>query len=98
VFVWLSGIGLLLSLWVHIGALMGRNVPSAFWVLHVGIFVVWFPAVLVAQRLVGNASRKDFWKVILKEAPDWVRYVMYVLFAYEFVNFMISMGQSSSGG
>jgi hypothetical protein len=97
-FVWLSAIGLLLSLWVHIGALMGRNVPSAFWVLHVGIFVVWFPAVLVAQRLVGNANRKDFWKVILKEAPDWVRYMMYVLFAYEFVNFIISMGQSSSGG
>jgi len=44
VFVWLSGIGLLVSLWVHVGALMGRGVPSVFWVLHVGIFVVWFPA------------------------------------------------------
>ena len=98
VFVWLSAIGLLISLWVHIGALMGRGVPSTFWVLHVGIFVVWFPAVLVAQRLVGNTNRKDFWKVVLKGAPDWVRYMMYVLFAYEFVNFMISMGQSSSGG
>jgi len=97
VFVWLSGIGLLVSLWVHVGALMGRGVPSVFWVLHVGIFVVWFPAVLVAQRLVGNANRKDFWKVVLKGAPDWVRYMMYALFAYEFVNFMISMGQSSSG-
>ena len=97
VFVWLSAIGLLVSLWVHIGALMGRGVPSAFWVLHVGIFVVWLPAVLAAQRLVGNTNRKDFWKVVLKGAPDWLRYLMYVLFAYEFVNFMISMGQSSSG-
>lgn len=98
VFVWLSAIGLLISLCVHIGALMGRGVPSTFWVLHVGIFVVWFPAVVVAQRLVGNTNRKDFWKVVLKGAPDWVRYMMYFLFAYEFVNFMISMGQSSSGG
>ena len=98
VFVWLSAIGLLVSLWVHIGTLMGHGIPSAFWVLHVGIFVVWFPAVLVAQRLVGNANRKDFWKVVLKGAPDWVRYMMYVLFAYEFVNFMISMGQAPNGG
>jgi hypothetical protein len=98
VFVWLSAIGLVVSLWVHIGALTGRGVPSAFWVLHVGIFVVWFPAVLVAQRLVGNANRRDFWKVVLKEVPDWMRYMVYVFSAYEFVNFMISMGQTSSGG
>jgi hypothetical protein len=44
VFVWLSAIGLVVSIWVHIGALMGRGIPSVFWVLHVGIFVVWFPA------------------------------------------------------
>ena len=97
-FVWLSAIGLLVSLWVHVGAVMGRTVPSAFWVLHVGILVVWFPAVLVAQRLVGNANRKDSWKVVLKGAPDWMRYMVYVFSAYEFVNFMISMGQASSGG
>jgi Protein of unknown function (DUF3592) len=98
VFVWLSAIGLLVSLWVHIEAFMGRTFPSGFWVLHVGIFVVWFPAVLVAQRLVGNANRRDSWKVVLKEVPDWMRYVVYVFSAYEFVNFMISMGQASSSG
>ena len=71
VFVWLSAIGRLVSLWIHVGAVMGRIVPSAFRVLHVGIFVVWFTAVLVAQRLVGNANRNDVWKVVLKGAPDW---------------------------
>lgn len=98
VFVWLSAIGLLVSLWVHVEVLLGRGVPAAFWILHVGIFIVWIPAVLVAQRLVGNTNRKDFWKVALKGAPDWVRYMMYVLFAYEFVNFITSMGQASGGG
>lgn len=76
VFVGLSAIGLVVSLWVHIGALVGRTVSSAFWILHVGIFVVWFPSVLVAQRMVGNANRKDLWKVALKGAPDWMRYMM----------------------
>ena len=77
---------------------MGRTAPWPFWVLHVGIFIVWFPSVLVAQRLAGKANRKDLWKVVLKGAPDWMRYMVYVFSAYEFVNFMTSMGQSSSGG
>jgi hypothetical protein len=98
VFVWVSAIGLVVSLWVHIGALMGRTVSSAFWVLHVGIFVVWFPSVLVAQRRVDNTSRKDFWTVVLKGAPDWMRYMVYVSFAYAFVNFMFFMAQTPSGG
>jgi hypothetical protein len=97
-FVLLSAIGLLVSVWVHIRALMGRHVPSSFWALHIGIFIVWIPAVLVAQRLVGNANRKDFWKVVLKSAPDWVRYMMYVFFGYEFVNFIIFIGQAPNGG
>jgi hypothetical protein len=39
----LSCLGLVLSMWVHIGALLGKRVaPSAFfWGLHIGIFVVW---------------------------------------------------------
>ena len=51
-FVCFSAIGLVVSLWVHLGAVMGRRVaPEAFfWVLGVGIFIVWLPAVLVAQR------------------------------------------------
>jgi hypothetical protein len=79
---------------------MGRRVaPEAFfWMLHVGIFVVWFPAVLVAQRLVGNVNRKDFWKVALKNAPDWMRYMFYGFFGYALVNFMLFMTKAPNGG
>lgn len=61
VFVALSAAGLVISLWVHLGAVMGRRVaPEAFfWILHVGIFVVWFPAIWVAQKRFGNLQRKD---------------------------------------
>ncbi len=66
VFVGLSAVGFVLSLWVHFGAVAGGRVAPApfFWILHMGIFVVWFPSVMVAQRQVGNLNRKDFWKVI----------------------------------
>jgi hypothetical protein len=74
-FVCFSAVGLVVSLWVHLEAVMGRRVaPEAFfWMLHVGIFVVWLPTIFVAQRLVGNVNRKDLWKVVLKDSPDWMR-------------------------
>jgi hypothetical protein len=99
-FVLLSAIGLVVSLWVHIGALMGRRVaPEAFlWMLSVGIVVVWLAAVLVAQRLVGNVNRKDLWKVVLKDSPDWMRYMVYGFLGYAMLNFLLFMTKAPSGG
>jgi hypothetical protein len=100
VFIGLSAVGLVVSLWVHLGAVRGRRVaPEAyFWILHMGIFVVWFPAVLVARQRVGNMHRKDFWKVILKGSPDWMRYMVYGFFGYAVINFALFMLQAPTGG
>jgi hypothetical protein len=99
-FVCLSAIGLVVSLWIHLGAVMGRRVaPEAFlWMLSVGIFIVWLPTVLVAQRLVGSTNRKDFWKVILKGSPDWMRYMVYGFLGYAMLNFLLFMTKAPSGG
>jgi Protein of unknown function (DUF3592) len=99
-FIGLSAIGLVVSLWVHLGAVTGRRVaPEAyFWILHMGIFVVWFPAVLVAKGRVGNINRKDYWKVVLRGCPDWMRYMVYGFFAYAVVNFALFMLQAPAGG
>ncbi len=95
----LSLIGLLLSLWVHIGAVLGKLVAPDFffWGLHVGIFVVWFPAIFVARGLVGNLQRKDLWKVVLKGSPEWVRYMLYGFLTYAFVNFALFMLHAPPG-
>jgi hypothetical protein len=99
-FVAFSALGLVVSLWVHFGAVMGKRVaPEAFfWMLHVGIFVVWVPTIFVAQRLVGNVNRKDLWKVVLKDSPDWVRYMVYGFFGYAILNFLFFMTKAPSGG
>jgi hypothetical protein len=99
-FIGIATAGLILSLWVHIGAVMGRRVApeSWFWMLHIGIFVVWFPAVFVAQRLVGNMNRRDFWKAVLKGSPDWMRYMVYGFLGYAMVNFLLFMTKASDGG
>ena len=98
-FAFLSLIGLVLSIWVHVGALLGRKVAPEyfFWGLHVGIFVVFFPAILVAQKRVGSTSRRDFWKVVTKGSPDGLRYLLYFFFAYAFVNFFIFFLRAPTG-
>jgi uncharacterized protein DUF3592 len=79
----LALIGFVLSVTVNVGALTSRwTPPSYFWALHVGIFVIFFPALFVAQKRVGSTHRKDFWKVVLRGAPDWMKYFLYALFAY----------------
>ncbi len=101
-FTGLSAIGLAVSLWVHLGAVMGRRVaPEAFfWILHLGIFVVWVPVVFVAKRRVGNMNRKDFWKAVLKGSPEWMRYMVYLFLGYATVNFALFFikVQGGSGG
>lgn len=94
----LSVVGLVFSLWVHLGAVMGRRVaPEAlFYILHVGIFVVWIPAVFVGNGLVGSVNRKDFWKVALKNSPDGMRYMVYIFFGYAFINFAFFFFSSSN--
>jgi hypothetical protein len=98
-FVGLSAVGLFTSLYVHLGAVMGRRVApeSFFWILHMGIFVVWFPTVLVANRRVGSARRKDYWKLALRGSPEWMRYMVYGFFGYAIVNFGLFMLKAPTG-
>lgn len=100
VFVAISAVGLVVSLWVHLGAVMGRRVApeASFWILHVGIFVVWFPAVFVGQRIARDANPKEVWRIVLRGAPEWVRYMVYGFFAYAFFNFLFFWATAPSGG
>jgi hypothetical protein len=85
----LAAIGLLLSIGVHIASLFGLTIPGgkAVWSLHIGIFVVWLPAVLVATRANRGRPQGDLWKQVLAGCPSWMRMAGYGLFAYAIVNF-----------
>jgi hypothetical protein len=101
-FLLLSVLGLVLSLIAHTAALLGLPQPlgPAAWGLHVGIFVVWLPAVLVSNRLVGDFKQKDFWKAALRGCPDWMRRLTYGFVAYAVVNFVlfIAIAPAQGGG
>jgi hypothetical protein len=94
-----AAVGFGLSLWVHFGAVAGKKVAPEplFWMLHIGIFVVWFPAVLVSNRRVGKSSRKDYWDVVFRDSPAWFKYAVYGFLGYAVVNFLIFISEVPNG-
>ena len=72
-------------------ALAGVPIPGGklVWGLHIGIFVVWIPTVLISMQTTRYANRKDFWKIALAGCPAWMRRGFYVLFGYAILNFIV---------
>jgi len=92
-FIGLSAIGFILSVAAHICAIEGWSLPGgkAVWALHIGIFAVWIPTVLVSIRSSQGDKRKDFWKIALIGCPKWIRQALYVIFGYAILNFIYFM-------
>lgn len=97
-FLLLAACGLVLSIAAHIMALAGGAIPGGklVWGLHIGVFVVWLPAVLVSIQMTRYANQKDFWKIALAGCPVWMRRGFYVLFGYAILNFFVSMATTAN--
>lgn len=95
-FIVLSATGFLLSVVAHVASLLGVTVPGGklVWALHIGIFVVWVPAILIANHR-GNPKRELYTK--LSRWPRWLRYAGSALFAYAIVNFILFIVTTGSG-
>jgi hypothetical protein len=96
----LAVVGLALSVLSHLAALLGQQGPLAnySWVLHLGIFVVWIPAVMVSQKLTAEVPRKDFWQAVLRGSPPWMKYMVYGFFGYAVLNFGIFLAHAPLKG
>jgi hypothetical protein len=94
-----AAFGLIVSLTVHIlsffGIVLGGD--RLFFALHVGIFPLWIPVVLIGQKITGGTSRKDFWKVMLSGCPPWMKYMTYGFFIYAIANFVIFIATAPTG-
>jgi hypothetical protein len=90
-FMYLAALGLVLSVIVHVLSLFGISSPfgETSWVLHTGIFVVWLPTILVANRMVRDFRQKDFWKVALRACPQWMKNLTYFFLGYAILNFAL---------
>lgn len=80
----------------HMPALLQPWAQDRAQVLVAGIFVVWVPAVLVAQRISPGKGAQFSWKRVLAGCPLWMRTAIGGLFAYAFVNFFVSIAQAKT--
>ncbi len=92
-FIGLALLGLMLSLVAHLCGVLGLAQPlgQATWGLHIGIFVVWFPAVVAGQSLDKDFKQKDHWKATLRGCPAWLRWTSYGFLTHAIVNFIVFM-------
>jgi len=91
--------GFFLSFCINIACVLGKQIPPdmPFFLMHIGIFVVFFPAVFAAQKMLGSTVRRDFWKVVMKDAPEVVRYLFYLVFAYGWLTGILAFFDGSTG-
>ena len=90
-------LGLLLSLTVHVAALLGFNVSEQVplvWLLHVGIFIVFIPFVILSRKVLGS---KPTFAQVRKLFPGWVVALGVLIFAYAIVNFVFFILATQGG-
>lgn len=99
---YLSVVGFGLSLFVHALSLADYDVTTVFkpiWLLHLGVFPLFMPLVF---ELRNNEAIRDyrsdwrnrmnpfgFFNIVLKDAPVWLRILVFVCFCYAIVNFFV---------
>jgi len=106
----LSIVGLFLGLVVHIYSLFGIDVGETIqfiWGLHIGVFIVWFPAILeLAQRpefknrrFNNRMKNKEFYGILFKDTPKPMQVITMVFLAYAIINFFLFVsGNFGIGG
>jgi hypothetical protein len=90
-FMLLAAAGLVLSLAAHLMALAGIPIPGGktVFALHIGVFVVWIPAVIVSIRVMRRIRGRKFWHIVLENCPFWMRTIVQVTFIYAIANFVL---------
>lgn len=100
-FLVLAAAGLALSLAAHASTFLGVNPNRQFpatWLLHLGIFVVFVPAVIASIMMARGASKNEWWQRVKRFAPAWLQGLVGLFFAYAFFNFFFSLLYLNEGG
>ncbi|GAB2473819.1 MAG: hypothetical protein ACN6O3_04130 [Comamonas sp.] len=98
----LAGSGFALSLSLHLPTLLGYPPLVTQWLgekhtellpgaITAGIFVVWLPATVIANRIGGGRGTRFSWKPVLAGCPPWMLYAVYGLVGYAVLNFFIAL-------
>lgn len=84
----LAAAGFFASLYCHLLSWLDPNPPlgRTVFLLHAGIFAVWIPLVISANRTRPNPARGNLGH-LFAVLPAWARVAVYGLFGYALLNF-----------
>ena len=89
--------GFVLSLAVHVSALLGVDLSAAapyVWLLHGGVFVVFIPLVIFSRKQLGARPRLSEIRAVF---PRWTIAAGIAVAAYTLVNFVLFMAATEGG-
>lgn len=98
---WFALTGWLISLIIHILSIADVDVTNKVpfvWILHIGVIVIWVPAILIMKKsrdlnkyANSKASAKPgifyYLKIIYSSTPKWLLIIAAVGFVYAIINF-----------
>ncbi len=90
-FIFSSGLGLLMSLILHIFSLL-NYIPFSPKIMSLGfgIFIVWIPTIFALIKLSEHYPRNEIWGDALRGCPKSIRIVAYSCWLYIIINVFIS--------
>ncbi len=98
-FAFLAALGFILSAAAHVSTFFGAE-PRQQWpvisLLHVGIFVVFAPAILVGKR--SSQNQPFSWRKALGPAPAWMRWLLVIIVIYAPLNMLAFAMACGMGG
>jgi hypothetical protein len=95
----LAAIGLMLSLLVHLCAILGLPQPlgEATWALHIGAMLIWIPALLAIGLQKSIARRKIRYQAVFRKCPTWMRWMVTGIGIYAAINFFACIPAAAVG-
>src|SRR5690606_21313269 len=85
------------SLGTHAWAVLGNDIASQFpkiWLLHLGMFVVFVPLVLISRYDLGSDPEQEGWAAGL---PAWAKILGFCILAYAALNFLLLLAHTGGG-
>ena len=97
----LAAIGVLACFCLHIASFQSgpelekRAIP----VLFPGLFVVWFPTVILMNRMTRDVKQRDLWKAALRGCPPRMKIALWIVIGYAaFATFLLPFLRGSNPG
>lgn len=100
--------GFIAGLAVHISSILGIDVSEKFpfvWLLHLGIFIVFFPAIIKLIMLQSNTpgfkedkNKFKMYRLLYDNSSKPLLIIAAFFFVYAMINFMLFTSNSGGGG